>query len=128
MSITIVSHLRQNRHPVSLSRQKSSDFVQLSLFQPIATQPEAKPTLQIEAVPVKTRVDPKETRYILKIKPIGVRACGGQYNANEIFQIEKATTLWDWTLDAANRLYCLHKLESLVNEICKQSAFDGGAL
>ena len=98
---------------------------QLSLWHPIQ-QPGQKPFLQIASVPLQERVNPKEHRYCLIIQPIGVRACGGQFTSDEAYRIGKATKRWDWSLDAFNRPRCLPDLEALIDDICKQSAANGG--
>ena len=90
-------------------------------------QQEQKFFLQIKSVPVKERVNLKENRYILVIQPIGIRACSGQFTADEVYNLSQAIKGWDWSLDAANRPYCLPELESLIDEICLQSSVDGGA-
>lgn len=103
----------------------SEEFTQLSIWHPIHS-PEQKPFLQIESVPRQERVNPKEHRYCLIIQPIGVRACGGQFTSDEAYRIGKATKRWDWSLDAFNRPRCLPDLEALIDDICKQSAANGG--
>lgn len=82
---------------------------------------EASPYLQIKSVPVEERVNPKEIRYALWIYPHAVRACGGQYSADEVHRICQAVKSWDWELDENNHPYCLPQLEELINSIIKRS-------
>jgi hypothetical protein len=72
------------------------------------------------------RINPKEDRYILLILPAGIRACGGQFTAEEAHQIAKATKGWDWRLDERDRPRCLRRLEQLLDQVCKKSAVKGG--
>jgi hypothetical protein len=87
---------------------------------------ETAPFLQIASVPVAERVVLTEHRYVLLIQPLGIRACGGQYSAEEAHQIAKATKGWDWSLDKNGRLRCLTRLEGLLDSICKRSSQKGG--
>lgn len=89
-------------------------------------KPETTPYLQIASIPVDERVNPFEHRYCLVILPYGVRACGGQFTADEAHQIAQAMKQWDWSLDEAGRLRCLPALEGLVDSICKRSSQKGG--
>jgi|GEM_PF-3387667 hypothetical protein len=83
---------------------------------------EALSYLQIKSVPVSERIDPKEIRYELRIYPDAVRACGGQYSADEAHKICQAVKGWHWGLDENNRPYCLPRLEALIDNIIKRSA------
>jgi hypothetical protein len=104
-------------------REEGNTPKQLSLPLVAPQKPAAKesPYLQIKSVPVDERVDPKEIRYALWIYPHLVRACGGQFTAEEAHEIAKATKGWDWQLDENNRLYCLPQLEALIDSIIKCS-------
>jgi hypothetical protein len=88
--------------------------------------PEASPYLQIAAIPIAERINPKENRYILLILPQRVRATAGQYDADEAFEIARLTRGWDWELDEHSRPKCLGRLEQLLDQICKKSATKGG--
>ncbi len=83
---------------------------------------ESTPYLQIQSVPISQRVDPERNSYILVIQPVGVRAAGGQYTADEAHEIADATHGWDWRLDENRRPKCFPRLEALLNVICKRSA------
>lgn len=104
------------------SKPKQSEK-QLKLFpQPVATLPiyqesQATPYLQIASAPLAERVNQKENRYILLIQPQGIRACGGQYTADEIHEIAQLTKGWDWELDKNSRPHCLPRLETLLDAI-----------
>lgn len=82
--------------------------------------------LQIASLPIKERIDPKELRYVLLILPHGIRACGGQFSAEEAHAIAQKTKGWSWNLDADGRLQYLAQLEALLDRICKRSARKGG--
>lgn len=82
--------------------------------------------LQIQSVPITQRVDPERNSYVLVVQPVGVRACGGQYSADEAHKIAKATCGWDWTLDSDGRPRCLPRLEVLLDRICKRVVLNGG--
>ncbi len=101
------------------------DDRQLHLWEPPQTKTEA-PYLQIQSVPVNERVSRKEPRYVLVILPHGIRACGGQFTAEEAHAITQKTKGWDWSLDANNRPRCLPALEHLLDRICHASSQCGG--
>ncbi len=102
--------------------------IQLHLWQPPQqAKADASSYLQIQSVPITERIDPRETRYILVILPQNFRASGGQFTAEEAHEIAKATKGWDWQLDENNRLYCLQRLEALIDSIIKRSSHLGGA-
>ena len=108
-----------DKRDASLLSPKSK---QLKLWEsPQSPVAEASSYLQIKSVPVKERVNPKEIRYALWIYPHAVRACGGQYSADEAHKICQAVKGWDWGLDENNRPYCLPQLEALINSIIKRS-------
>jgi len=118
-SFIIVSYLLTN----------SKKSRQLNLWEsPQKAAVEASPYLQIQSVPVKERVDPKEIRYELWIYPHAVRACGGQYSADEAHKIYGAVKKWDWKLGENNRLYCLTQLEAVIDSIIKSSSPKGGLI
>jgi len=87
------------------------------------------PYLQIQSVPISKRVDPERNSYVLVIQPADVPAAGGQYSAEEVHEIAKATRGWDWSLDEDRRPKCLGRLIALLDSICKRSALakEGGA-
>jgi hypothetical protein len=88
---------------------------------------EHPPYLQIQGVPIPERVDPARLSYILVIQPIGVRACGGQYSAEEAHEIARLTKSWDWRPDSDGRPRCLGRLEVLLDGICKRSGLGNEA-
>ena len=92
----------------------SEEFIQLNIWHPIQS-PEQKPFLQIESVPLQDRVNPKENRYALWIYPQGIRACGGQFTAEEAHEISKSTRGWDCSNSQV-------ALERLADGICKRSS------
>jgi hypothetical protein len=92
----------------------SEDFVQLNIWHPIPL-PDQKPFLQIASVPLQERVNPREHRYCLVIQPLGVRACGGQFTAEEAHEISKSTRGWDCSNSQV-------ALERLADGICKRSS------
>lgn len=92
---------------------------QLPLWQ---QNPEEPAYLQIAPVPPQERISPQENRYILLIQPQGIRACGGQFTADEAHQIANTTKGWDWGLDRERRPLCQPALERLLDSIIKQSS------
>jgi hypothetical protein len=113
----------QGLQPVKLRRKPSSRrSPQDQKIFPI----EASPHLQITSVDFDEKISPKENRYILLIQPQGIRAAGGQYTADEAYEIAKGTWGWDWKLDENNHPYCLAELEALLDAICRQAAGKGG--
>lgn len=80
------------------------------------------PRLEIQSVPIAERVDPKRNSYILVIQPVGVRAAGGQYTADEANEIAGRTKGWDFSLDKDGRPRCLPRLVALLEQICERSA------
>jgi hypothetical protein len=114
--ILYADHYTANRcnEATSHTGRKSEDFVQLCIWHPIQS-PEQKPFLQIESVPLQDRVNPKENRYALWIYPQGIRACGGQFTAEEAHEISKSTRGWDCSNSQV-------ALERLADGICKRSS------
>lgn len=113
ISLTIFSQLNSNSNSDNHSHPQIDNC-------------DASPYLQIKSVSVEERVNPKEICYALWIYPHAVRACGGQYSADEAHKICQAVKGWDWVLDEKNNHpYCLPQLEELINSITKQSV--GGA-
>jgi hypothetical protein len=104
---------QQSEHPPQLC---------LDLAPSSQAMAEASPFLQITSVPLVERVVATGHRYQLLIQPHGVRACGGQFTAEEAHQIALATRGWDWRLDEHSRPKCLGRLEQLLDRICKKSA------
>jgi hypothetical protein len=114
------SHPQLEKRDASRLSKKTK---QLNLWEsPRKPAAEASPHLQIKSVAACERIDPKEIRYALWIYPHAVRACGGQYSADEAHKICKAVKGWDWVLDENNRPYCLPQLEALIDSIIKRSA------
>lgn len=115
--------MRRNHRPIvsksSITQEGSQQ--QLELFRFFVTAPNqehrATPYLQIASAPLAERVNQKENRYILLIQPQGIRACGGQYTADEVYVIAQSTKGWDWSLNENNRPYCLPRLEALLDAI-----------
>jgi hypothetical protein len=101
------------------------DFISKKAKTDSTEKKEPKSQLQITSVPVAERIDPKENRYILVIRPQGIRAAAGQYTAAEAHEIARLTKKWDWTLDASNRPQCLPALEALLTSIVKRSTSQG---
>jgi hypothetical protein len=123
MSITIVP--RSVQAPKRRSRHFREGRSQgCEIFAPLPTR-KASPYLQIASVRAEERINQRENRYILLIQPQGIRACGGQFTADEAHQITKAIKAWDWTLDGNNRPYCLPALESLLDSITQRSSQGG---
>ena len=114
--ILYADHYTANRcnEATSHTGRKSEDFVQLCIWHPIQS-PEQKPFLQSESVPLQDRVNPKEIRYALWIYPQGIRACGGQFTAEEAHEISKSTRGWDCSNSQV-------ALERLATGICKRSS------
>ena len=83
------------------------------------------PYLQIESTPLKERIDPSRHTYILIILPQGVRAAGGEYSAEEAYEIAQATKGWDWSLNSEGRPVCLGRLEALLDNIIRRLAKQG---
>ncbi|HEY9607654.1 MAG TPA: hypothetical protein V6C85_39075 [Allocoleopsis sp.] len=84
------------------------------------------PSIEIASISLEEQIDPSEPRYCLIIQPQGLRACGGQFTAKEVGEIEKAgIKSWDWSLSPAGRPNCLPKLEALLERICDRSE-EGG--
>jgi len=118
MTVTIVPRSIQASQPRSQHfRNERSQGCEI--FAPLTTR-KALTYLQIASVPAEERINPKENRYVLLIQPQGIRACGGQFTADEAHQIAKATKGWDWALDGNNRPYCLPALESLLDSIIER--------
>lgn len=88
---------------------------------------EGTPYLQIQGVPITQRVDPERISYVLVVQPVGVRACGGQFTADEAYEIAKLTKGWDWRLDPDDKPRCLGRLEALLERICKRSSLGNEA-
>ena len=88
---------------------------------------EASPFLQIASVPLRERIVSTEHRYQLLIQPHSIRACGGQFTAEEAHEIAKATKGWDWRLDERDRPNCLPRLEQLLNQILRNQIKAGGS-
>jgi hypothetical protein len=110
---------RRSQH----SRKERSQGCEI--FAPLPTR-KASPYLQIASVRAEERINPKENRYVLMIQPQGVRVCGGQYTADEVYEIARLTKKWDWTLNENNRPHCLPRLEALLDAIIKRSSQQGG--
>jgi len=105
----------QARRELGDSR-KILNSIQLDLWESQnKPQGQASPYLQIRSVPVDERINPKEIRYALWIYPQGIRACGGQFTAEEAHEISKSTRGWDWSKSQAS-------LEQLLDGICKRSS------
>jgi len=85
------------------------------------------PYLEIQSIEIPERVDPERDSYILVIQPVGVRAAGGQYTADEAHEIARAMQGWDWRPDWDGDPKCLPRLEALLDRICKKSARGGEA-
>lgn len=106
--------------PPKLSTKQEGSQQQLELFRLFFTAPKehrATPYLQIASAPLAERVNQEQNRYILLIQPQGIRACGGQYTADEVHAIAKLTKGWDWELDENSRPHCLGRLEALLDAI-----------
>lgn len=86
---------------------------------------EIRPCLQIASVPEGERVDRRQNSYVLVVQPHNIRACGGQYTADEAHEIAKATRGWDFSLDENQRLKCLPQLERLLDGIIKRTHQQG---
>jgi hypothetical protein len=113
------SYSQADNHNASGICKKSK---QLNLWEfPKKPAVETAPYLQIRSIAVEERVNPKEIRDALWIYPHAVRACGGQYSADEAHKICRAVKSWDWVLDENNRPYCLPQLEALIDSIIKRS-------
>jgi len=124
MTVTIVPQSvhapkRRSRH-FREGRSQECEF-----FAPLPTR-KASPYLQIASVPTNERINSKENRYVLMIQPQGVRVGGGQYTADEVYEIGRLTKGWDWRLDENNRPHYLERLEALLNAIIKRSSQQGG--
>lgn len=78
------------------------------------------PYLQIVSVPIDQRVDPERNSYILLIQPVGIRAAGGQWSAEEAHEIARVTRGWDFSPGEDGDPQCLGKLEALLDRICKK--------
>ncbi len=115
---------RQETIQTQIKTRKNSPHSQKQLSLPVESiqKPRVSPQLQIASVPLVERINSKENRYILLVQPQGIRACDGQFTADEAYQIAKLTKRWDWSLDGNNRLYCLAALEQLLDSIIKQSS------
>jgi hypothetical protein len=83
--------------------------------------------LQIQSVQIPERVDPERNSYVLVVQPVGVRACGGQFTADEAYEIARLTKGWDWRLDPDDKPRCLGRLEALLERICKRSSLGNEA-
>lgn len=123
MTATIIPRSIQASQPRS-QHSKNERSQGCKIFAPLPTR-KASPYLQIASVAAEERINQRENRYILLIQPQGIRACGGQFTADEAHQITKAIKAWDWTLDGNNRPYCLPALESLLDSITQRSSQGG---
>lgn len=105
---------RSHSHPAK-NRQKFSDQ------RTVRSHLDPSPYLQIQSVPIAERINPREPHYTLMISPQGVRACAGQFSAQEAHTIAKLTRGWNWVFDENGRLRCLPALEALLDDICNRS-------
>jgi hypothetical protein len=127
---TSVSQNRIERSLQSLTATNQIDRLNRAVRGDVSTQHlphKTTPYLQITSVPISERIIPSENRYILLIQPHGVRATGGQFKADEAYEIAKATRGWDWSLDRNGRPRCLSRLEELLDRICKDAFKEGEA-
>lgn len=115
----VTSH--QGMDATSILRGRTNRRKKKQLLEPS----EIRPCLQIESVPEGERVDPKQNSYVLVVQPHNIRACGGQYTADEAYQIAKATRNWDFSLDENQRPRCLPQLVRLLDGIIKRTHQQG---
>lgn len=111
-----VARASDHEKPYQQKRRKKPRSESLSIS-------DSPPYLQIVSVPIDQRVDPERNSYILVIQPVDVRAAGGQWSAEEAYQILKVTRRWDFSLDEDGKPKCLEEFEALLDSICNK----GGA-